>query len=157
MMAAKKKAGGRKPLWDKIDMSDRLDSVRGWALNGSTDAEIMEMLGISHETFYRWKKEKSEFSEALKKGRHESNGELLNSLFRQTTGYYQKVTEPMKVRDEMGAEHIEMVTYDKYFPAVPSIGIFLSKNRLGLTDKVDQNINMQQVIISDNIPASDDE
>ena len=121
---------GRKALWDELNMSERLDMVKGWALQGSTDKDMMEMLGISHETFYRWKKEKSEFSDAIKKGKYDSNGELLNSAFRQANGYYQTVTEPMKLKDVDGSERIEMVTYDKFIPANNTMSIFMLKNRI---------------------------
>lgn len=86
-MKNKKNKGGRKPLWDVLDMDDKLDAVEGWALQGSTDKEIMEMLGIKQDTFYKWKKEKIEFAEALKKGRYISNGELINKAYQQAMGY----------------------------------------------------------------------
>lgn len=133
---------GRKAKWDELGMDDRLEAVKGWALQGSTDREMMEMLGISHETFYKWKKEKTEFNDAIKAGKFESNGIVLNSAFKQTQGYYVKVTEPMKLRDEMGAEHIEMVTYDKFIPANSTMTLFMLKNRLPehYKDKQEQNI-----------------
>lgn len=38
-----------------------------YIIEGNTVESICESLDISHQTFYRWKKEKSEFSEAIKK------------------------------------------------------------------------------------------
>lgn len=150
---------GRKPLWDELDMASRLESVKGWALQGSTDTEMMEMIGISHETFYKWKKNKPEFNEAIKAGKFESNGVVLNSAFKQTQGYYVKVTEPMKLRDEMGAEHIEMVTYDKFIPANSTMTLFMLKNRLPehYKDKHEQKISGNVgVTLVDDIPDDDE-
>jgi hypothetical protein len=122
--------GGRKPLWDELDMPNKIEAVRGWTMQGSTDKDIMAMLEISHDTFYKWKKERSEFADALKKGKDIANGELLNAAFRQAKGYYQTVTEPMKVRLDDGSEVIEMVTYDKFIPANNTMAIFMMKNRM---------------------------
>jgi hypothetical protein len=122
--------GGRKPLWDELDIPSKLEAIQGWCLQGSTDIEIMEMLGVKRDTFYKWKKERPEFSEALKRGKDIANGELLNAAFRQAKGYYQTVTEPMKVRQDDGSETIEMVTYDKFIPANNTMAIFMLKNRI---------------------------
>lgn len=149
------KKRGRKPLWDELNMKDRLEAVKGWSLEGSTDADIMEMLGVKKDTFYQWKKDKPEFSDAIKKGRFESNGEILNSAFRQTTGYFVEIEEPIKLRDDMGAEHIELVRYNKYFPATPALTIFMMKNRLGYRDK--QDIEHSGGVININDDIEDDE
>lgn len=125
-----KEKTGRKPLWLELDMPNRLDAIRGWAQQGSLDAEIWTALGISEPTFYKWKREYPEFTQAIRKGKYDSNGEILNSAFKQSTGYYVSVTEPMKLRDEMGAEHVELVTYDKFIPANSTMAIFMMKNRL---------------------------
>lgn len=121
---------GRKPLWDEMDIPSKLKSIEGWSRLGSTDSEMCEMLGVSQETFYKWKREKPEFAQAIKTGKHESNGELLNAAFNQAQGFFVKVTEPMKLRDVDGSEYIEMVTYDKYVPPNNTMAIFMLKNRL---------------------------
>lgn len=130
-------AGGRKPLWDELNMPDKLESVKGWAMNGSTDIEICEMLGISHDTFYKWKNEKPEFSEAIKKGKYESNGELLNSAFKQSTGFYFTEEQAVKVRDvevfdgkPFQVDKVEVVKVTKYALPNPTMNIFMLKNRI---------------------------
>ncbi|AKU43338.1 terminase small subunit [Bacillus phage Silence] len=129
-MANKKKKAGRKPLYETMEIADKLDAIRGWSMAGSTDKDICEMLEISHDTFYKWKRERSEFADALKRGKHIANGEIQNSAYKQAMGYYVEVTEPMKVRDEYGAESIEMVTYEKFIPANTTMSIFMLKNRM---------------------------
>lgn len=94
----KPKKKGRKNYWDILNMPDKLESVRGWCMQGSTDAEIMKMLGISRETFYKWKRDKLEFADTLKRGKDIANGELLNSAFRQSTGYYIPITQVVKLK-----------------------------------------------------------
>lgn len=150
--------GGRKPYYDILHIREKLDAIRGWAKQGSTDADIMKMLGVSHETFYKWKKEKLEFADALKKGKEISNGELLNSAFKQSTGFYVPVDLVVKLKKPviMGGDVILVdgepvivdgkplmtggkVYYEEVAEIVPSqefvapnstMGIFMIKNRM---------------------------
>ncbi len=146
--AAKKKKdrkgiGGRKPLWDTLNMPSKLDSVRGWAMQGSLDKEIAEMLGISLKTFYDWKKQYPQFAHALKKGKHISNGELLNSAFQQSVGFMYIENVPVKVKsfdwftnpetnqaELKQVEKVEVVPVERYAPPNPTMNIFMLKNRL---------------------------
>lgn len=57
---------GRKSKWE--DVSRRLEDVRKWRQAGATEAQIAKALGISHDTFYTYKKQFPEFSEVLKQG-----------------------------------------------------------------------------------------
>jgi hypothetical protein len=124
-------------------MQSKLDSVRGWAKQGSTDEEIAKMLGISTTLLYEWKKDKVEFSEAIKKGKDISNGELLNSAFKQSVGFYYTEQMAVKVRTNeavptadgkgekyLPAERIEIIEVQKFMPANPTMNIFMLKNRL---------------------------
>lgn len=122
--------GGKTPTWIELDMPSKLEAIAGWCKQGYTDDEMAKMLGIGRATWYRWCKEYPEFKKMLVKNKHIANGEVLNSIFRQSTGYYVSVTEPVKLRDDMGAEHVEMVTYDKYIPPNSTTSIFLLKNRM---------------------------
>ena len=47
---------------------DKLKLVKGWARDGFKNEEIAEQIGVSMSTFYRWKKDYSEFRDALKEG-----------------------------------------------------------------------------------------
>jgi hypothetical protein len=123
--------------WDELNMVDKLDSVCGWAKQGATDEEISKMLGISTATYYEWKKAKPEFSEAIKKGKEVSNGELLNAAFTQSTGYFYKEQQAFRVKDYkeidgkmMPIERIEVVEVERYNPPNPTMNIFMLKNRL---------------------------
>lgn len=149
---------GRKPLWDELNMADKLDSVRGWAMQGSTDEDIYTMLGISHDTFYKWKNEKPEFAEAVKKGKYISNGELLNSAFTQSIGFRYKEQVAIKVKayekidgKPMPVEKVEVVEVERFAPPNPTMNIFMLKNRLPDQYKDKRE---QKVILGD---LSDDE
>jgi hypothetical protein len=123
--------------WDELNMKDKLDSVCGWAKQGATDEEISKMLGISTATYYEWKKAKPEFMEAIKKGKEVSNGELLNSAFKQATGFYVpttivvKLKKPVVINNKVYYEEVaETVPSEDYVPPNPTMNIFMLKNRL---------------------------
>lgn len=78
--------------------------LSAWKRDGLTDEQIAKNMGISISTFYKWKQDFSEVSEALKKGKEEADIEVENALFKRATGYtFQEVTqERVPVRDENG-------------------------------------------------------
>lgn len=69
-----------KSKWE--DIKEKLILVEGWARDGLTDEQIANNLGISTSTFYEYKKNYSEFSEALKKGKEIVDFEVENALLK---------------------------------------------------------------------------
>ena len=69
-----------KSKWE--DINGKLILVEGWAREGLTDEQIANNLGISTSTFYEYKKNYSEFSEALKKGKEIVDFEVENALLK---------------------------------------------------------------------------
>ena len=67
-----------KSKWEQV--KDKLVLVEGWARDGLTDIQIAEKLGISQDTFYKYKKKYPEFSESLKKGKEIVDYEVENAL-----------------------------------------------------------------------------
>lgn len=161
--------GGRRALWDELEMEKRLKTIEGWAKQGLTNDEMAEALGVSRDMIYKWQREQPAFKEAMLKGKFESNGEILASAFRQATGYYQHVTEPFKVKTVVQVaesnsgrpifEEVEEVidhSYMKYFPPNQTMAIFMLKNRLPefYKDKQDMNhMGQVGVVMMDDIPT----
>lgn len=122
-----------------LRIAERLESIRGWAMHGSTMAEIAKMLGVAESTVYKWKNEHGEFAEAIKKGAQEADGEILNAAFRQAVGYVQHVIEPIKVKKQrwderamrvLTDEEVVMTEYDKTIPPDANMTRFMLTNRL---------------------------
>ena len=57
-----------KAKWE-THVKDKLILVEAWARNGLTDEQIAKNLGISKDTFYKYKKEYTDFSDSLKRGK----------------------------------------------------------------------------------------
>ena len=52
-----------KSKWE-THVKDKLILVEAWARNGLTDEQISKNLGISKDTFYKYKKEHTDFSDS---------------------------------------------------------------------------------------------
>ena len=78
-MDTKVKKLGRKP---KLNINaETLKRIESLAAQGLTEEQVYLSLGISHDTFYRMKKQNAEFSEALKKGKAKGIAVVTNALF----------------------------------------------------------------------------
>ena len=66
--------------YDQFVADGGLAKVRIMKMNGMKDHEIFARLEISRETFYKWKREHTDFSDALKSGLNESIDEAIRSL-----------------------------------------------------------------------------
>lgn len=64
----------------EIHVAPRLEEIKDWVRNGATDREVWQRLGISEDSFYKYKKEFSEFSESLKENKEFVDGQVENAL-----------------------------------------------------------------------------
>ena len=71
----------------------KLVLIEGWARDGLTDEQIYNNLGISKDTFYKYIKQYTDFSDALKKGQEIVDYEVENALLKRALGYeYDEIT-----------------------------------------------------------------
>ena len=91
---------------------------------GATDAEIADFFGIVESTLYKWKTEKDDFSEALKRGKLHADANVAQRLYERALGFEHE-SEEIKVVD--GA--IERVPIQKIYPPDTTAAIFWLKNR----------------------------
>ncbi len=66
---------------------DKLILLEGWSRDGLSLEQIAKNIGIDESTIYKWKKEKVEIFEALKKGKEVADYEVENAVFKRATGY----------------------------------------------------------------------
>ncbi len=103
----------------------RLIEIEDWVRNGATDSEIAKKLGISESTYFEYKKEFSEFSESLKKGKDYVDAEVENALLKRALGYsYEETTREV---DANGKKTVKVVT--KQVIPDTTAQIFWLKNR----------------------------
>ena len=85
----------------ETDVKPRLVEIEAWKRDGLTDEQIFKNLGISRDTFYKYKEKYSDFSDALKKGKEVADIEVENALFKRAIGYrYKEKIKEVKEIDE---------------------------------------------------------
>lgn len=112
-----------KSKWEHV--KNKLVLIEGWARDGLIDEQIANNLGISVDTFYKYKKKYPEFSEALKKGKEVSDYEVENALFKKATGYIIKLNKQKVTKDG----DIINITEEMYMQPDTTAQIFWLKNR----------------------------
>lgn len=113
-----------KSKWE-THVKEKLILVEGWARNGLTDEQIAKNLGISKDTFYKYKKEYSDFSDALKRGKEVVDIEVENALLKRALGYSYEEETYEKLAN--GGTKTKIVT--KHVPGDVTAQIFWLKNR----------------------------
>lgn len=95
------KKKGRIPKWELI--KDNLDVIKEWSEQGATEKQIAtELLHISYSTFNKYKAEKKELMEALKKGRDNLVKELRGTLIKKALGFSYSEKKSYKKNDSNG-------------------------------------------------------
>jgi hypothetical protein len=100
----KKSNAGRKSAYDELEIADKLELIEAWARDGKTDEEIYKSLKVSHDTFYKWKREKPEFADALKSGKEITDYRVEKSLYKRAVGYsyIEEHRELVRAKDTAG-------------------------------------------------------
>ena len=70
----------------ETNVQPRLLEIAAWCRDGLTDKEIAEKLDIGLDSFYRYKKDFSEFSDTLKETKKIADIKVENSLNRNANG-----------------------------------------------------------------------
>lgn len=112
--AVKKPAGGRKvtrtrQTIENVTTEKNLTLIRGWCMDGATNAEIAAMLKISETTFYRYVQKSEKLREVLAETREVVDRKVENALLKRALGYRlveeKYITVPMELTEY--TEHLE--------------------------------------------------
>jgi hypothetical protein len=118
---------------------------------GATDVEMADFFEVAVSTFYKWKNEFPEFSEALKTGKSAADERVERSLYHKATGY---TFDAVKIFMPAGADGPVYAPYREHVPPDTTAMIFWLKNRRSADwrDKTEQVIRHEHVL-----ELSDDE
>lgn len=92
---------GRKSKYES-HVKPRFKEIEKWCKRGATDKEIIKLLGISKDAFYKYKNEYPELNDLIKNNRIDAVEELKNALFKRATGFQYVEKEETKETDEVG-------------------------------------------------------
>lgn len=108
---------GRKSVYDNV-IKPRFDDILKWLRNGATEKQVYENLGIGKEAFYKYKREKTEFADLLKKGQESLVEQLRGALIKKALGFEYKESKRI-TKYEDGNEIIQTEEYTKQ--ALPDV------------------------------------
>lgn len=106
------------------------DWAKSLAMEGLSDTQIAERMGIARSTYYKWKGEYEEFSDAIKMGKEPADAKVKQSLFKRAIGYTFKEKKIIVEMDAKGNQKPSKIeTYERVMP--PDVGAiaFWLKNR----------------------------
>lgn len=136
-MSDKEKSNrGRKSKYE-TNVQPRLLEIAAWCRDGLDDKQIAEKLGISHESFYKYKRENVEFADTLKETKEIADIKVENSLNKNANGYdYEEQTVVMKkeviYKDGKRVKEVtypEVITLTKHKEAETRAQMFWLQNR----------------------------
>lgn len=127
--------------------------IEGWARDGLTEEQIAENMGICRDTLYEWKKQFSDISDTLKKGKEIIDRQVENALLKRALGYeYEEISE----KYELGILTERKVIKKQVVPDTTA-QIFWLKNRKpsDWRDKPEGETEQGGITIVNNIPRPD--
>lgn len=131
----------------ETEVKPRLVEIEAWKRDGLTDEQICKNLGISRDTFYKYKEKYADFSDALKKGKEVADIEVENALFKRAIGYkYKEVIKEVKEIDGKKSTYVKEVI--KEMPGDVGAQIFWLKNRKSSKWKDKQDIDIEDNNVS---------
>ena len=106
-----------------------LIKIEGWAKDGLSNEQIAHNIGVVSSTFYKWKSEFPEISEAIKRSKEVVDREVENAMHKSANGYFVEEIKEIIEKDEMGKDRKRIERNKKWIPPNPTSQIFWLKNR----------------------------
>lgn len=106
-----------------------LIKIGGWARDGLSNDQIAHNIGVAVSTFYVWKLESPELSEAIKKSKEVVDREVENAMHKSALGYYVEEIKETIEKDELGKDRKRVERNKKWIAPNPTSQIFWLKNR----------------------------
>lgn len=138
-------------IYDNWATEQNLSTVRGWAQDGISDAEMCKRIGIGRRTLYEWKKKHAEFNKAISSGKEVSDYRVQLSLFDSCLGQKVTLKKPVKTKKERVmangekyvSEVIEYVDEEIFIPPNTTAQIYWMKVRKKWNDRLVEDGNFE--------------
>lgn len=117
-----------------------VDQAYKFALLGASDKRMAELFGVTESTFYLWKQQHPEFSEALTRGKDIADAEIAHSLYHRAKGYEHPEDDikVVAVGNNMGSEIVITPTVKRYPPDTGAAALWLAnRQKAAWRQKVD--------------------
>ena len=117
------KKAGRKSRYDEF-VKPYLNQITEWARSGATEKEICDALGVAQSTFYEYKKQFSELSNALRTGRQTVILNVKAALYKKAIGFEYEEMEGVKKEGKVVSTRI----FKRYSPPDTTAAAMLLRN-----------------------------
>lgn len=107
----------------------RLSEIRDWCMQGKTNEEMSQLLGISPDTWYTYLKEHSELNDIVIAGKSVMDHRVENALLKTALGYEYEEIKTIIEEDQNGKKRTRIEKVKKYMPPNPTAQAFWLKNR----------------------------
>jgi hypothetical protein len=115
----------------------RLNEIKKWLEQGLFEKDIIKNLGVGKTSFEAYKKQYSELSELLIKGRENQNEEVINSLYKNATGFHYLEEQAFKCKEvyydendrRCEREEVKSLMVKKFKPPETEAAKYWLKNR----------------------------
>ena len=116
---------GRKCVYE-THIKPRFSDISEWLKSGATERQIYENLGVSKDAFYKYKREKSEFSELIKNGRKSLVLQLRGALVKKAFGFNYCEKKTVTTKNENGETVERVETFERVaLPDVAALNLCL--------------------------------
>lgn len=109
-------------------VKSRFKEIKDWCQNGATDKEIMNLLHISKDTYYRYMNKYKDFSDLIKENRKYPVEEIKNALYRRAVGFKYIEKKESVTTDKSGTPVIKEETITKHALPDPASCLILLKH-----------------------------
>ena len=128
--------------WTKKELfMKRLPEIEEWARQGYSEKEMIELLGTSSATFYKYKAQEPALREALERGYNYSIPKVIPALYKAAIGY--RYTEQTRERNKDG-DLVVTKEVEKEVPPNVSAIMNILKNKMPekwlVAEKFDINV-----------------
>lgn len=100
------------------------DLAYKFCLLGAIDANLAEFFEVTEQTINNWKLAHPSFFESIKRGKHQADAMVAQSLYKRATGYEH---DAVKIFNDQGSPLV--VDYTERYPPDTAAAIFWLKNR----------------------------
>ena len=109
-------------------VKSRFKEIKDWCQNGATDKEIIELLHISKDTFYKYLNKYADFSDLIKENRKIPIQEIKNALYKRAIGFRYTETKVSTTTDRDGMPIIKEEETTKHALPDPTSCLILLKH-----------------------------
>ena len=106
-----------------------LSEIRDWCMQGRTNEEMCELLGISPDSWYTYLKEHDELNIIVSAGKALVNNQVENAVLKIALGFEYEEIRTIIEEDHNGKKRTKIEKTKKYMPPNPTAQAFWLKNR----------------------------